>query len=163
MAPDSSWIARIVFPFGPIISPIFSGLIWIDSMRGAYVERSSRAPDNVSPIQSKMCIRAVCARPSASSRISTVKPAILISIWMEVIPSRVPATLKSMSPSASSSPRISVRIATSSSSFIKPIATPAQADLIGTPASISERDDPHTVAIDEEPFDSRISDTMRIV
>ena len=35
VAPDSSWIARIVLPFGPMISPIFSGLIWIDTMRGA--------------------------------------------------------------------------------------------------------------------------------
>src|SRR2546421_10789136 len=40
---------------------------------------------------------------------------------------------------------------------------PAQARLIGTPASISERVEPHTDAIDDEPFDSRMSDTTRIV
>ena len=40
---------------------------------------------------------------------------------------------------------------------------PATGVLIGTPASISDRMPPHTDAIDEQPFDSRISETMRIV
>ena len=40
---------------------------------------------------------------------------------------------------------------------------PATGALIGTPASISESVEPHTDAIDEEPFDSRISDTSRSV
>ena len=40
---------------------------------------------------------------------------------------------------------------------------PATAFLIGTPASIIASDPPHTDAIDEEPFDSRMSDTMRTV
>src|SRR5690606_39500692 len=48
-------------------------------------------------------------------------------------------------------------------SLISPIATPAQAALIGTPASISASDALHTDAIDELPFDSRTSDTTRIV
>ncbi len=33
----------------------------------------------------------------------------------------------------------------------------------GTPASIRARDDPHTVAIEDEPFDSVISETRRMV
>jgi hypothetical protein len=33
--------------------------------------------------------------------------------------------------------------------------------LIGTPASISARLPPHTEAMEEEPFDSVISETMR--
>ena len=33
----------------------------------------------------------------------------------------------------------------------------------GTPASISDSEAPHTVAIDDEPFDSVISETTRIV
>ena len=86
-----------------------------------------------------------------------------MSIWIEVIPCSVPATLKSMSPSASSVPRMSVRMAILSPSLISPIATPAQGALIGTPASISAREAPHTDAIEEEPLDSRISETMRIV
>ena len=40
---------------------------------------------------------------------------------------------------------------------------PATGALIGTPASMSESEPPQTEAIDDEPFDSRISETMRIV
>ena len=35
--------------------------------------------------------------------------------------------------------------------------------MIGTPASISDSDDPHTLAIEDEPLDSRMSETTRIV
>src|SRR4051794_26516062 len=58
---------------------------------------------------------------------------------------------------------MSVRIAYFFPSLIKPIATPATADRIGTPASNNESEPPHTDAIEDEPFDSRMSDTMRIV
>ena len=40
---------------------------------------------------------------------------------------------------------------------------PATGCEIGTPASISERQPPQTLAIDEEPFDSMMSLTMRTV
>ena len=43
------------------------------------------------------------------------------------------------------------------------MAMPATARFIGTPASISASEAPHTVAIDDEPFDSVISETTRIV
>src|SRR5919201_2087823 len=46
---------------------------------------------------------------------------------------------------------------------MRPIAMPATGALIGTPASIRASDEPHTEAIDEEPLDSRMSDTTRIV
>src|SRR4029078_2083102 len=46
---------------------------------------------------------------------------------------------------------------------MRPMATPATGALIGTPASISDSDDPQTEAIDDEPLDSRMSDTTRIV
>ena len=49
------------------------------------------------------------------------------------------------------------------SSMIRPIATPATGALIGTPASIIASEPPHTDAIDETPFDSRMSETMRMV
>ena len=42
------------------------------------------------------------------------------------------------------------------------MATPATGALIGTPASISDSEAPQTEAIDEDPFDSRISETMRM-
>ena len=40
---------------------------------------------------------------------------------------------------------------------------PATGFLIGTPASISASEEPQTEAIEEEPLDSRMSDTTRIV
>ena len=51
---------------------------------------------------------------------------------------------------------------TVASSMIKPIATPATGALIGTPASIIASEPPQIDAIDELPFDSRMSETMRI-
>ena len=50
-----------------------------------------------------------------------------------------------------------------SPSLMRPIAMPATGEVIGTPASIRASVEPHTDAIDEEPFDSRISETTRIV
>ena len=77
---------------------------------------------------------------------------------------RVPATLKSMSPSASSMPWMSVRTAyLPSSSVISPIAIPATGAVMGTPASSSARVLPHTLAIDVEPFEDSTSETSLIV
>ncbi len=47
--------------------------------------------------------------------------------------------------------------------MMRPMAMPATGDLMGTPASISDRQPPQTAAIDDEPFDSSVSLTMRIV
>ena len=55
---------------------------------------------------------------------------------------------------------MSDRTLKSSPSLINPIAIPATGSLIGTPASINARDVPQTVAIEEEPLDSVISDTI---
>src|SRR5919202_6864935 len=46
---------------------------------------------------------------------------------------------------------------------MRPIATPATGALIGTPASISDSEEPHTEAMDDEPLDSRMSETTRMV
>jgi hypothetical protein len=43
----------------------------------------------------------------------------------------------------------------------RPIATPATGALIGTPPSMSASVEPHTLAIEEEPLDSRTSEMMR--
>jgi len=43
------------------------------------------------------------------------------------------------------------------------MAMPLTGFLSGTPASIMASEEPHTVAMDEEPFDSVISETRRIV
>src|SRR5688572_30566510 len=56
---------------------------------------------------------------------------------------------------------MSDRTAKSLPSLIRPIAMPATGVLMGTPASISASEEPHTEAIDDEPFDSVISDTQR--
>ncbi len=60
-------------------------------------------------------------------------------------------------------PKMSLRMATLSPSLMRPMAMPAQAARTGTPACISASDPPHTVAIEDEPFDSRMSLTIRIV
>ena len=95
--------------------------------------------------------------------ISSVIEVILMSICKDVTPFSVPATLKSISPRWSSSPRISDRTAKSSPSLIRPMAIPAIGASKGTPASIIDRDVPQTVAIEEEPLDSVISETVRNV
>ena len=46
--------------------------------------------------------------------------------------------------------------------FTKPIATPATGAFKGTPASIRESDAPQIVAMDDDPFDSRMSETTRM-
>ena len=95
--------------------------------------------------------------------ISSVIEVILMSICSAVMPRSVPATLKSMSPRWSSSPRMSDSTAKPSGSLISPIAMPATGRGSGTPASISASEAPHTDAIDDEPFDSVISETTRTV
>ena len=50
-----------------------------------------------------------------------------------------------------------------SPSLMSPMAMPATGAFTGTPASMSDRQPPQTDAIDEEPFDSMMSETMRMV
>ena len=71
--------------------------------------------------------------------ISSVMPAILMSICSEVTPCSVPATLKSMSPRWSSSPRMSESTAKLLPSLIRPMAMPATGRFRGTPASIKRQ------------------------
>ena len=99
---------------------------------------------------------------SATAMISLVIPWILMSICSAVTPRSVPATLKSMSPRWSSSPRMSESTAKRLASLMSPMAIPATWAFIGTPASINARLAPHTEAIDELPFDSVISETTRM-
>ena len=89
----------------------------------------------------------------------------LMSSWTAVTPSSVPATLKSMSPNASSIPAMSVSTLYSLASGvdIKPIAIPATGALIGTPASISANVEAQTDACEVEPFEASTSETTRIV
>ena len=94
---------------------------------------------------------------------ASLMPRTLMSICSAVTPSRVPVTLKSMSPKASSLPRMSVRTANlPSGSMTRPIAAPATGAVIGTPASMRASVDPQVEAIEVEPFDVTHSDTSRI-
>jgi len=52
---------------------------------------------------------------------------------------------------------------TSSPSFRRPIAIPATMSLTGTPPSISDRIPAQTVAMDDDPLEARISETIRMV
>src|SRR5256886_13517859 len=58
---------------------------------------------------------------------------------------------------------MSVRTVHLSPEVTRPIAMPPIISLIGTPASMSASVDPHVDAIDDEPFDSSVSLTTRIV
>ena len=58
---------------------------------------------------------------------------------------------------------MSVRTVHLSPEVTSPIAMPPIISLIGTPASMSARVDPQVEAIDDEPFDSSVSLTTRMV
>src|ERR1019366_2559416 len=94
----SFWSARIVLPPEPMTSRIFSSGTVIVSRRGANAESSGRAAFSVCSILSRMKSRPWRACSSACWKICGVMPPILMSIWRAVMPVRVPATLKSMSP-----------------------------------------------------------------
>ena len=88
-----------------------------------------------------------------------------MSIWMAVMPRAVPQTLKSMSPRWSSSPRMSLRMAmrVSSPSRDEPHRDAGDRRL-DRHARVHERERAAADrAIDDEPFDSSVSETTRIV
>ena len=132
-------------------------------MRGACADNSVRTEPIASCILLKMCKRPSLACANATCIISLVIPWTLMSICKAVIPFAVPATLKSISPKWSSSPKMSVKTAKRLPSRIKPIATPATCAFTGTPASIIARQPPQTEAIEDEPLDSVISETTRML
>ena len=136
---------------------------WI--IRGTCGFISWRGSAIVSVNRLRICSRPALACIKAFSKISNDRPSHLISICVAVKPSLVPVVLKSISPKWSSSPRISLNTAYLSSPgfLISPIAIPDTGFFIGTPASINANVPAHTVAIDEEPLDSRIWLTKRTV
>ena len=80
---------------------------------------------------------------------------------MAVMPSWVPATLKSISPKKSSKPWISTMVIQRSPSVIRPQEIPATGALIGTPASIRARVEPQMEAWEVEPLEETTSETRR--
>jgi len=93
-------------------------------------------------------------------------PSNLVSSWIAVTNSRVPATLKSMSPNASSAPRMSVsaanRVSPFTTSETRPIAMPATEARSGTPALSRDSVEAQTEPIDVEPLEPRASETWRM-
>ena len=161
-APVSSVNDLIVAPPFPITSLTLSDLTCIVTNLGAFSETSFLEDWITLFISPKIWILPSLAWASAIFIISSVIPLIFISIWRAVTPSLVPATLKSISPRWSSSPNISDKTTKSLPSLIKPIAIPATGATIGTPASIRDKLEPHTLAIELDPFDSVISETTLI-
>ena len=82
LAPVSSWSRRIVLPPGPMIRPIFSGLIWIWISRGALAEISSRGRLIARSMARRISSRASWACSSVSRMISSVMPLFLRSSWI---------------------------------------------------------------------------------
>ena len=152
------------FPPVPISAPIFSGLIFMTSICGAFGLTSERGAGMQSVTTFMIFSRASLFCAIARTRVSIGMPGSLRSSWNPVIPFRLPQTLKSMSPKWSSAPMMSVRISSRPvSSVTSPQEIPTTGEVIGTPASISARVAPQTDAMDVEPFDAMISDTQRTV
>src|SRR6266540_3522774 len=159
--PEGAWSALIRLPFGPISAPILETGICSTWTRGARRLTCSRGRSMAAWMTSRITMRASRAWVSAPISTSLGMPVSLVSSCSAVTNSRVPATLKSMSPKASSAPRMSVRVTNSPPSEIRPMAMPPTGALMGTPASISDRVEAHTDAIEVEPLDDSTSETSR--
>ncbi len=109
-APVSCWIMLMTLPLGPMTSPMRSIGIWNEAIFGAVSPTSGLASLIVAFMTSRICRRASRAWPRAALSTSAGMPSILVSSWRAVTTSAVPATLKSMSPKASSDPRMSVSV-----------------------------------------------------
>ena len=161
-APVVSTMLRIVLPPGPMSAPILSTGMLTRVMRGALGFSSVLGSASVPSMWLRMKARPSFAWASACRNISCVMPETLMSICRAVMPSLVPATLKSMSPKKSSTPWMSVSTwKLPSSSVISPMATPETGREIGTPASISAIVLPQTLPIEVLPFEPSASETTR--
>ncbi len=103
--PVSSIILLIVSPPFPITSLIFSTLICVVIICGAYFDISSLGSEITGfIISSNIYCLAFLVLANASSIILYDNPSTLISTCIAVIPFSVPPTLKSISPKKSSNP-----------------------------------------------------------
>ena len=109
-APVSCTMVLMTLPFGPMTSPILSIGMVIVMIFGAVAATSARGSARQAFMLARISMRASLAWSSAAASTSAGMPSILVSSWRAVIASAVPATLKSMSPKASSAPRMSVSV-----------------------------------------------------
>jgi hypothetical protein len=146
-------------------SPILSTGTFTVVMRGANSLISSGA-SMASAMTSRIARRAPRACVSALPSTSEGMPSSLVSSWSAVTKSFVPATLKSMSPNASSAPRMSVSATNfcspSTSPETRPMAMPATGAFSGTPALSSDIVEAQTEPIEVDPLEPRASETCRI-
>ena len=95
-------------PPGPMRAPIFSGLIFTCTMRGAYLLSSLRGAAMVFAMSARIDRRATRAFSTVWAMSSCEMPRSFKSSWKPVMPFSVPAILQSMSQNASSQPMMSV-------------------------------------------------------
>ena len=110
-APVSAWMALMTLPLGPMTSPILSiGISKLTIFGAVAPDLGAGLGDGA--VHDLEDLRGGPHGParSAAARTSAGRPSILVSSWRAVTNSAVPATLKSMSPKASSAPRMSVRV-----------------------------------------------------
>ena len=109
-APVSCWMVLMTLPFGPMTSPTLSSGMVKETIFGAVAATSGRGAESAEFMLSRMVMRASRACCNAAAKTSAGMPSILVSSCSAVTASAVPATLKSMSPKASSAPRMSVSV-----------------------------------------------------
>mmetsp|Transcript_31289 Transcript_31289/g.43366 ORF Transcript_31289/g.43366 Transcript_31289/m.43366 type:complete len:222 (+) Transcript_31289:447-1112(+) len=179
-APVVRSIPFTLLPCGPITLPSRSFSTVTDPNLGALARVASRGEARVCENKSRSSSRASRAQSRASIKISRGRPAGLISSCAAVIPCRVPASLKSMSPWWSSRPMMSVRrvpgnedsleagsldvsseVSSTGGCITNPTETPATCSSMGMPASIRAKLPLHTAAMDEDPLDPVISEFTR--
>ena len=104
--------AADVLAAGPISMPILDGLdVHHLDPRRVLVVLVARLVDGLEHLAQDVHPAFLGLGFSACVRMSCETPVILMSIWSAVMPCWLPATLKSMSPAWSSSPRMSERTA----------------------------------------------------
>ena len=163
--PDSSTILRIIFPPGPMMSRILSTGIVIVVMRGAQRDKFGAAACRWSPAS---CSR-MCRRPSLRLHQGAPQDLPVDAADLDVHLQGGDALARAghfevhVAEVHLRCPGYHVRIANVSPYLTRPIAIPATGRLIGTPASISAKVLPQTLAWEVEPFEERTSETRRIV
>ena len=153
------WIVSQPFPMTSLI--LSTGILML-TMNGANGESSGRCVVRVFVISTLIDSRANWDWEMTFLITSIESHLILQSIWRAVNHLIVPATLKSISHRKSSCAWISVNISyfPFSSSNIIHIATQLTMFLIGTQASIIDIEEPHIEAIELEPLQVVISETI---
>ena len=167
--PDSSTSRLMFLPPGPINAPIFSGLILMVSMRGAYLLISLRGAEIVFAISARMCMRATRAFSTVSA-ISAMRNAAQLQVQLETGDAFFRAgdlaihVAERVFPADDVGEQFVLRdfLVAARRSVQMPMLMPATGRIIGTPASINASAPPQTEAMEVEPFDSMISLVTRI-